>query len=94
VSHAPEIIALLNERKKSYQAVFGGARRERTEVWKDLERFCRGTTSTFHADPRVHAALEGRREVYLRIQQHLDLSPEELADLYGAVAPTKDTDNG
>ena len=52
-------------------------------VLADLAKFCRADRSTFHADPRVHAALEGRREVWLRIQEHLNLTPEQLAQLYG-----------
>lgn len=52
------------------------------EVLKDLAKFCRANESTFHEDSRVHAALEGRREVWLRISQHLNMSPDELWDLY------------
>lgn len=53
----------------------------------DLARFCRADQSTFHADARVHAVLEGRREVWLRIQEHLRLSDEELFTLYNGQAP-------
>ena len=51
-------------------------------VMEDLARFCRAHESTFHADPRMHAVAEGRREVWLRIQNHLQLSPDELWKLY------------
>jgi hypothetical protein len=38
--------------------------------------------------------LEGRREVWLRIQQHLNLTTEQLFQLYGGQrSPTKDTSN-
>jgi len=47
------------------------------QVLEDLAKFCRANETAFHADPRVHAALEGRREVYLRIKDHLELPPEE-----------------
>lgn len=50
-------------------------------VLEDLARFCRAAESTFDTDPRVSAVLEGRREVWLRIQQHLRLSPEEVFQL-------------
>lgn len=50
-------------------------------VLEDLATFCRAAESTFDPDPRVAAVLEGRREVWLRIQQHLRLSPEELFDI-------------
>ncbi len=50
-------------------------------VLDDLARFCRASESTFHEDSRVHALAEGRREVWLRIEKHLNLSPQELYDL-------------
>lgn len=89
-----EELAALAARKRSYELMFGKAFAAGTETdaAKDLMRFCRANESCFHIDPRAHAALEGRREVYLRIRQHLDLTVEQLAELYGAVAPTKDTD--
>ncbi len=52
------------------------------DVLDDLARFCRSQESTFHPDGRVHAVLEGRREVWLRIQAHLNLDPESLAKMY------------
>jgi hypothetical protein len=71
-----ETFETLRERKQSYQlslrSVAGQA------VLHDLAQFCRASESTFDPDPRVHALKEGRREVWLRIQEHLDLTPEEL----------------
>jgi len=51
-------------------------------VMKDLAKFCRAKESTFHPDPRAHALAEGRREVYLRIMEHLELSVEDLYGIY------------
>jgi hypothetical protein len=65
----------LAERKKHYQGISEA-------VLEDLRRFCRANETCFNADPRIHAALEGRREVWLRIQQHLDLTPDQLLKLY------------
>src|SRR5437016_3602967 len=48
----------------------------------DLAKFCRAERSCFDPDPRIHAVLEGRREVFLRIQSHLRLTPEQLYALY------------
>jgi len=76
---------LLREYKAAYQIAFASAGAER--VMQDLKVFCRADKSCFHPDSRIHAVAEGRREVYLRIQQHLTLAPEELAELYGAVVP-------
>lgn len=44
----------------------------------DLARFCRYGQTCFHEDARVHAALEGRREAFQRILDHLSLTPEQL----------------
>ena len=48
----------------------------------DLATFCRAHDTTFHVDERTHAMLEGRREVFLRIQRHLKLTEEELWSLF------------
>ncbi len=85
-----ETIEYLRQRKAAYQMAFEGAHGAR--VMEDLKRFCFAEKSCFHANPRVTANLEGRREVYLRIQEHCNLSEEYLAELYGAVitpAPTE-----
>jgi hypothetical protein len=47
-------------------------------VLADLAKFCRANRSTFHPDPHVAARLDGRREVWLRITQHLNLSTDDL----------------
>lgn len=52
------------------------------EVLADLAKFCRANETCFHSDPRVNDALTGRREVWLRIQQHLNLSDEQLQRIY------------
>jgi hypothetical protein len=51
-------------------------------VLEDLAKFCRAHESTFHAEERVAGRLDGRREVWLRIQQHLQLSEDALWKLY------------
>ena len=70
----------LFQRKRAYQITFG--RDVHKTVLRDLAEFCRAHENTFHPDPRVEARLDGRREVWLRIQQHLKLSEEELWELY------------
>lgn len=70
-------------RKHAYQLVFNKESLYTKHVLADLAKFCRANTTTFHSDDRMHAVLEGRREVFLRIQQHLNLSEDELWDLYG-----------
>lgn len=73
----------LRGRKFAYHQVFNKENQYTKTVLEDLAKFCRASTSTFHPDERMHAVLEGRREVFLRIQQHLNLSDEEIWDLFG-----------
>lgn len=68
----------IQNRKLAYAQVFNDENEFLKTVMEDLERFCRANVSTFHRDSRIHAVLEGRREVYLRIKEHLELSLEEL----------------
>ncbi len=79
-------------RKIAYQAAFGSG--EGRRVLDDLETFCRAgvAQSTFHSDPRGQAAYEGRREVYNRIRQHLELDLDTLFALYTQQDPYGDTD--
>lgn len=72
---------LLFQRQRAYQTVFNSPVGE--AVLADLAKFCRAHQSTFHADPRVAAQLDGRREVWLRITQHMKLTQEQLWRLYG-----------
>lgn len=75
----------LGERRYAYQKVFQGPLA--SVVLKDLARFCRAHESAFNADARLHAMAEGRREVWLRIQNHLRLSPDQLWTLYSGRPP-------
>ncbi len=70
-------------RRLSYLQTFDKNNQAAQAVLKDLAKFCRANQTTFLPDPRAHAMLEGRREVWLRIQQHLNLSPEQLWELFG-----------
>lgn len=70
------------ERKTAYQFTFNKDDRHVKAVLKDLAKFCRAHESTFHKDPRAHAVIEGRREVWLRIQNYIELDTEELIHLY------------
>lgn len=67
-------------RQRAYQTTFINPIGE--QVLADLAKFCRAHETTFHPDPNVAHRLDGRREVWLRIQQHLNLSQEDLWHLY------------
>lgn len=73
----------LRGRMFAYRRVFAegqGSADDLAIVMADLQDFCRATRTAFHADPRIHAMLEGRREVFLRIREHLDLTLDQLVE--------------
>lgn len=75
------VLNFLHGRKRAYVETFDNPGAGKA-VLADLAKFCRAHTSTFHQDPRIAAQLDGRREVWLRIQQHLQLTDEQLWDLF------------
>lgn len=70
-------------RQQAYLQTFSSESLFAKKVLEDLSKFCRADTTTFDPDPRIHAVLEGRREVWLRIQKHLNSSNQELLRFYG-----------
>lgn len=73
--------AFLFQRQKAYQDIFKKDSQSAQKVLSDLAKFCRASKSTFDLDPRLHALMEGRREVFLRIMEHLELPSEALWEL-------------
>jgi len=67
-------------RKYSYRSIFNTPPGQK--VLADLAMFCRAGESTFSDNERVQSKLDGRREVWLRIQHHLHLTDEQLWELY------------
>lgn len=63
--------------KTAFQIVFGTGPASGS-VLADLARFCRADQPCWSEDARHHARLEGRREVWLRIQEQLKLQTEDL----------------
>ncbi len=78
-----KIKSVISGRQRSYKRIFGSDNEDVKLVLKDLAKFCRANESCFHQDVRIHANFEGRREVYLRIMEHLKLTPDEYWDKYG-----------
>ena len=75
--------SVLKQRQLAYQRLFLGHGLATDKVLDDLAKFCRAHESTFHANHSVSGRLDGRREVWLRIQQHLRLTDDQLWELYG-----------
>lgn len=69
-------------RQRAYRVTFDPHSVINQRVLSDLAKFCRANESTFHPDARAHAVAEGRREVWLRIQNHLKLDSEALFKIY------------
>lgn len=78
-----KLATYLRGRKIAYGIVFDAESRAAQSVLRDLGRFCRANKPCFHEDPRVHALLEGRREVFLRILDHANLDHDEFMEKYG-----------
>lgn len=77
-----EIKSYLFKRRKAYLRLFDKNNPDVVLILQDLAKFCRAHESSFGPDDRTSALLEGRREVFLRIQQHLNLTEEELWSIY------------
>jgi hypothetical protein len=66
----------LKARAQDYTKTFKGVQGER--VLDDLAKFCRAHESTFDPDPRVEGIMQGRREVWLRIATHMNMTEQQL----------------
>lgn len=83
----------LRQRQRGYHLCFNSPAGQ--VVLQDLAKFCRAAETCYNDDPRKHAVLEGRREVFIRISDHLNLSSEQIYGLYAGrnvLQPTGDND--
>ena len=75
-----KVLDFLNKRAFYYKAVFDKENTGTLPVLADLAKFCRADkTCVVPSDSRATYVLEGRR-----IQNHLNLSQEELYRIYAA----------
>ncbi len=71
---------LLLERSQAYQKAFSGELGGK--VLADLERFCHANTTTHvPGDSHGTSQLEGRRQVWLRVQGYLQLTPADVGEI-------------
>lgn len=75
--------AFLRRRQLAYQRLFLNHGADTNAVLADLAKFCRAHDSTFHLNPAASNRLDGRREVWLRLEHHLQLSDDQLWSIYG-----------
>ena len=71
-----QIKSFIFQRQTAYRRALGGEPGK--EVLADLMRFCRAQETVYNPDQRLTDVAIGRHEVWLRIQDHLKLSPDEL----------------
>jgi hypothetical protein len=72
---------IIRHRRQGYLNTFKKDDRFANIVLADLARFCRAGETPYHTDQRMTDILIGRREVWLRIAQHLNMDESELYDL-------------
>lgn len=71
---------LFRRRQSAYKKTFDNP--EGRKVLADLRRFCRATVPTADVNNvQTTYLLEGRREVFLRIAAHLNLTDEDVIQL-------------
>lgn len=81
----------LNKRRAAYRALFlqqdDQVKPAARDVLLDLKRFCHAGKPTYKVggngaiDPLASAVAEGRREVWLRIVEHLELEDRFIVNL-------------
>lgn len=78
-----KLTEILGDRQRAYLLAFREDAAAGAAVLADLATFCRADeTCVVPGDRDRTYVLEGRREVYLRIQDHLRLTTEQLAEKY------------
>lgn len=75
---------MLTDRQRAYRQVFSPMDSAAiTAVMHDLGQFCRGSeTCVVPGDRDMTCVLEGRREVFLRIHDQMDLTIDQLLEKY------------
>lgn len=78
-----DLIQAIEDTQKAYLLTFQLTQPANIHVLEDLCRFCRGAeTCVVPGDRDKTLVLEGRREVWLRIQQLTNMTPEQLFAIY------------
>ena len=79
-----KLVERLREKKKSYQGLFGNLLE--ADALRDLAWFCHAHVTTADMTKPISREemliFEGRRQVWLRITEMLNLEPDEIVQLY------------
>lgn len=65
--------------KRSYREVFSSPAGKR--VLRDLAKACHAATTTFDENPNEQSRKEGKRQIFLRIQNMINVPDEEVWSL-------------
>jgi hypothetical protein len=87
---AERLKLFFKKRKIAYTRVFDAQSPFTRVVLSDLEKYCCAYQSTFHKDERVCLILQGRRDVFLRIAENLNLDLEDIYNLHVIKGVAKD----
>jgi len=86
-----KMLDLIRTKRRDYQLCFGSP--AGTQVLKDLARFCRATeTCVVPGDRDRTLVLEGRREVWLKIEQYICMDAQTLYRLLVQEIPVNEGD--
>jgi hypothetical protein len=75
------LYAFFHRRQRDYSITFSRTNISAQRVVADLQDFCCGNRTTVGGDHDQMMIREGRRQVWLRIQRALNLTPEEQFNL-------------
>lgn len=88
-----DVRKMAERRMHAYMRVFkAGApsKEDREIVMADMLHFTRGESTPWDADPRFHAVLTGRHEVWTRIKDHTRLTLDEFILKYHSKATSQE----
>jgi hypothetical protein len=77
-----EAIDLITRRHVAWNRVFEGP--DGRQVERQLSIFCFANTTTFDIDPIKSAYKQGRKDVWILMQNYRHLTPKQLAVIYQA----------
>lgn len=83
-SSTDEAIDHLRQQCANFRQTFDAPTGREVRNW--MKDFCRADKSCFHENPYAMAAMEGRRDVWVAINQRLTLEPHELFFALGGQA--------
>lgn len=82
----------LDKKRRAYQSVFKGPQGE--EVLKDLAEFCGMHRDCFNENPYIMAHNTGVRKVFLRIQNMMNVTDQQIWEMFEYERIQRASDDG